>query len=415
MGYIKVIKKTLCVIFAVLFTVSFAVFFGCNSQDNPPYIGIPQTTEQNITYLEQTKANVEDTVNQFLTAIYKACVSSNVSENSKNIIVKHAKEVAEILLNQNLSQKTVDNLIQSISSKTETYATAFYGVQSGNATSQDVANLKEILGLLSSYMGIDATASVIYHVCDYYYEYLYQKYLEEYKIYGWQYKLDDAEKVLSDKETLTQDITLANFVPTVKLLFFIGEMVLGSSQSNSAIKSLTDAEILLLLKTPDFSDIDMSIEGWKLILSITSKLFVKGSYHAQLYKKVELNGDLDLIADKMEGVIEIICLVQSKFNIKHAEYLVNNQTNLFVKECFNCFTDNDWIAFSNLTDFNFDNAYYNNFAIEYYGSKYTESYNSLEFTDINVLKNSLNTGDFNGTLLNYFAGIFPAGFYGVEL
>ncbi|MBR1983767.1 MAG: hypothetical protein IKA12_03670 [Clostridia bacterium] len=416
MGIIKNFKKTLCVIFAILvLTVSSTVFLGCNNNSNPPHKGIPLENQNVAPYSNQTKTYATETIKQLLIDIYKASINSNVSANTLNLLSAHANEISKITENQGLTEKAYTSVFENIENNSQNYASAFSSVQSGTTSAQDITNLRKFLGLLSSSFSIDATATIIYNFSDYYYGYLYEKNLKEYQDYGWKYKLDDAEKALADRKTLTEEITLSNFIPTIKLAYFLGELVLGGAESTSAIKNLTTSEIALMLKTPDFSSINMSVKGWKLVLSMITKFSISDVYLSQLIEKFSANGDLNLVANKMNDFISLFNKTQKKFSENHANYLRQGEKDLFIREIFVNFTNDDWSSFESLTALNFDTAYYNGFATEYYGVKYTNYYATIIKTDVTTLKNSVDGDDFIKTLKNYFAGIFPALFYGVEL
>ena len=417
MGFIKSFKKTLCVILStLLLTVSCTVFLGCNNTQNPPYKGLPLENQTEITpYSQQTKTFATETIKELLINIYKSTVNNNVSANTLNLLSTHANEISKITENQSVTEKTYKAVFENISINSENYARAIANVRANKPESQDVADLRKLLGLLSSSFGADVTATIIYQICDYYYGYLYEKNLKEYQDYGWQYKLDDAQKALADRKTLTEDITLTNFIPSVKLAFFFGEIVMGGAESSSAIENLTASEIALMLKTPDFSNINMSVNGWKLVLTFTSKLFLDNVYKTQLFKRFTSNGDLDNIASKMNDFIALFTTIQSRITETHANYLRQGNTNGFIAETFKTFTNEDWLAFESLTAFNFDTDYYNDYAIQFYGTKYVTYYNSITKVNVNTLMGSVDSQNFTKLLKNYFAGIFPACLYGVEL
>ena len=412
---IKTFKKTLCVILAiVLLTVYSTVFSACNQNDAPPLKGIPLANQTQAEYSDKTKEFATETIKELLTNVYKLSVNNNISKNTLSLLSTHASEISKITESQGLTENAYNLVFENISDNSVDFAKAFANLYSNKPEPKDVKNLRKFLGLLSSSFSTDSTATIIYHVSDYYYGYLYEKNLKEYQQYGWQYKLDDAEKARENQKTLTQEVTLSNFIPAVKLAFFVGELVLGGAESSSAIDNLTPSEVTLMLKTPDFSTINTSVKGWKLIVSITSKLFLTSAYSSQLFKKFTDSHDLDLVASKLNDVISFMSKIQSKLTQTHAEFLTSGEKNLFIKECFKVFDNQDWQDFENLTAFNFDTDYYNSYAIEYYGVKYTEFYNKIKKIDVITLKNSLD-GDFINSLKNYFAGIFPAMFYGVEL
>lgn len=362
------------------------------------------------TYSDDARAFALNATTNLLTEIYRLKTPS-LSQKMKDEINAHSTAVEKIFASQNLSESAFISIFENIEENCSQYANAFSSLSSKENSPTTKDTLKRAISFFSSTIGIEQFASITFDVCLYCYDFSYQESMDRYDKYGFAYLLEDAEQALSDKNTLQNEISKSNFIPATKLMLFISQLFAGGAFDSPLIESFSTAEILVLIKAPNFSSLNVSASGWQLLFRLFSALFPLSSSQSSIFSMAEKNGDLLKFSQKANLVIELITTVQNNLNEQSVSILLGADAYQFTAHCFSCFDDETWSLFESATDLELNNEDYNAQMQSLYGNAYADYLNNLPSVSLQDLKTAQEQ-DFGSLLINYFAGICPAFFYG---
>lgn len=408
---IKAKQTTKSILLFILCIICAVTFCACSPQKQTVQNGIV-ITDNDAKYSNTTRAFALDSLNIFLQKVYSKAVTSSLTENILSTLNEHAKNVEEITAKQGLSENTYLTFYQKLKDNADSYANAFASVKNGSSEQNQTSAIRNIVTDLTSLIGVFATAKIAYETCVYYYGYKHQKLSLDYEKYKFPHLKADAEKALLDKQTLEQEITEKNFIPTVKLAFFCSELFFGKSSENSLLDSFTTQEILLLVKNPDFSSINITAKGWELIISLFAKIYPLSPIQSEIFNATTNNGDLSIISKNAQSAVQLICLIQQNFNAEKVQAFKDGNTKQVINLCFKDFNETEWELFKRVTDLNLKNTEYNELCLEYYGEKYTDYLQSTTSCSFESLKTSVDSDNFLTLLGGYIKSICPAIFYG---
>lgn len=378
--------------------------------------GIEVLPAESVNYSNDDKQLALETLTELFTKVYKKFVS-NPKPEKLAVLQEHASQIKSVIEKENLSKNDYRAVFLSLKDNSDAYADAIAAINNGGGI-KDTQTLKSALSLLSSIIGVDKCASIFYESAIYYYDATHKKLLAEYEKYGYGYKLEEANAALSDKQILQNGITKQNFIPVVKLAFLLSELFLGGAFDSPLLESFSENEILILLKTPNFTTLNISTDGWQLLIKLFSKLFALSSLQNSVFLKASTNGDLAQIAGKLNDAVKLFCATQERFNEQSVSVVIGGNTEQIIKHCFSNFDGLSWTLFEKITTLNLNNEEYNQEGVSWHGAAYTDYLSTLPTVTLNDLKAAANSDDgeqFTYLLKNYFAGICPAFFYGASV
>ncbi len=409
------LKKVIATFLSCAFVA--CAFSACNNGQVPPVkSGIEVVDDTDRTYSETSRERAKNLLYGTIeSAILLLTNKSELSISEQESALNHAQKIENVVASKGLSETSFNQVFDNLEQNQVEYVNAIISARKGEDNQGALQTIKKALTTLVANVGANAMGSILYDLQVYSFEVESEAALLDYEKYGYAYLLEKSNTALKNKQTLIDDVKEENFISIVKLCFFVGELFFGSGMDSSVLLSFSDQEILLLLNNPDFSNISIGKEGWKLILNgVYGNLDTK-AFHKALKRKADQNGDLDKVAEKMNLAIKLICSIQDNLTEEDVQFIKKGQKEKLISSFFKHFSLNDWDSFSALTSIEIDNSAYDDIALSYYGNKYQTYREQIQLVTISDLKQGVENSDFCELLSNYLIGICPAFCYGVNL
>ncbi len=411
----KKLKKVIATFLSCAFVA--CAFSACNNAEIPPVkSGIEVVDDTDRTYSQTSRERAKTILYNGIEQVFiLATNKTELSQSEKESALKHAVKIESVVVSKNLSQSAYKEFFGDLEQNQDEYVGAIIKFRKGEQNQETLQTIKKALTSFTATMGAETTGSILYDLAVYSFEQEREKALLDYEKYGYAYLLENADTALKNKQTLVDDIKEENFISLVKLSFFLGELFFGGGMDSSILSSFSDQEILLLLNNPDFSNISIGKDGWKLILNgVYGSLEVK-SYHKALKRKADENGNLDKFCEKLNLVIDLVCAIQNDLTESDVQFIRKGEKEKLITSCFKNFSEEEWAKFQALTSVQIANSDYDDIALSYFGREYQTFKEQISSVSFIELRGAVEGENFMDKLINYLTGLCPAFYYGVNL
>lgn len=399
---------------AMLFLIALPLACGCTS-DSEMKSNIEITPKkESYTYDEEAISYAKNAIYTCLYN-YEALNSTKISE--KDIAkMKSKAEKIQKSLPATISQKDYKSLFYTISQNSKDIASGF-----------DMINGDDIQGgfekLKASYLAINKVVDekyigeIAYNIILATLDEKHQAQMDAYQKYGYEYMLEKANEYLEMKSTVQNDIGKNNISRIIRYFFFFGDLYYGTAFEGETLKSFTDEEALIFIKSLDLRSLTISEKGYLLIYSVYGESVVgdmKKTFFDKVMFEAYRNGDNEKMAIATKEFVLLIAEAQNSLTLEDISILRNGEGNKFIYKLIEGLDDDGWSRFDRICKQEINKDEYVKIAKEYYGSDFEEYLQSMQGASIDELKQACGTDSFNQTLKEYIFGICPAFSYNMN-
>lgn len=387
-----------------------ATLFGCSIgyvEEPPAYDGI-DISGDDVAYSEATEEYATDVIAALIayyaeearvSAFFNSAKQSEATEKIQQItaanLLAEEKYLSFIALLEECGSDVIDEVL-----------TGEGGIEKTRAL------YLELVGKL----GVDYIGKTLYEILIWTYEYKYEKNMSEYEKHGYQIHLDDANRALADKATLIDDIGEDKFVEVLKSVMIIPDLLFGGALESEAMSGFSDEEILIFLSHVDFSSLNMSNDGWSLILTTLAPTSDNSDlpYVYKLLYTMESEGDTANVAQVMNELVELIIFTVDGIDEVGVHLLRGGRRDEFLSLTFEKFSEAEWEKLDRIAGVQLSTSKYELQARRVYGTDFTNYKSAIQIKTLAELRTAVGTADFYTTLEGYIAGITPAFSYGMN-
>ncbi|MBQ8545755.1 MAG: hypothetical protein IJ437_02310 [Clostridia bacterium] len=408
-------KTTKMVAFFVALLLSTLSLFGCSPQKDMVKDKIEITPKEEITrYSQETISKAERSIYSLL-HLYKEHNSQKITTEIEANMSRQAQSVANDTAGI-IKEESYLLILEKINNNSEKIVE---GVSQIRTTSllDGLNTLTPIYKEISSLDGKELVGEIIYSLAMCTFDIKYDKQMASYEIYGEKYILDKANEYLKAKEVLANDIGISNVNTLVEYAFVYVELLVGGAFDGSPLSDFSNDEIAIFIKRLELDKITISEKGWTMLFAIYGEGTVKNlnsSFFNRALFSATQNGDVAELGRSTHELISILSLAQKRLLPSDIALLRENKTDELVASVFGKLTDEEWTFLDKSMPKDFDYDKYVDLAKKYYGKDFEAYLSTCETADINELKASQGTDDFNKTLKEYIAGICPAFSYDID-
>ena len=264
---------------------------------------------------------------------------------------------------------------------------------------------RELYLELTYAFGAEHVASMVYDGFLLFYDARYEKILERLEEYQYPWYQEEADAIAAERSIFANGIQKESFATLLRCSTAMAELLAANPDGLSA--AFSDTEILETVRRLDPSKIDISDEGWELLLSYApSSNF--DPYFQSLIQVFKESGDISRVSAVMNDAMQLFASVLKSLLPEEVTAIRNGDREAVWSAIFSRFTDDDWALFASATSVAFTNEEYSALAILQYGDAYVGYLSEIEPINVEQLRASVGDVDFYQNLLNYFAGICPA-------
>lgn len=417
-------SRVLLVLLAVLLVFPLA---GCqpNAHKDPPE-KIP--IEEDPAYSSETLIWAEQTIFSLVLHTYREVVLATFSEKVEARLQNYAHRICQITAAEPIPEERYRSVIALLEKEIKTWEEWKKSEKEDENPSEKDGLLKELIALckgeattfeklrafyleLTYAFGAEHVASMVYDGCLLIYDARYEKTLDRFKETQYPFYQQEADAIAAEKAIFTNGVQKEAFVTLFKCSTAMAELL--SANLDEISGNFSDAEILDMIRRLDPSKIDISQEGWELLLSKALR-WNAPPYFATLVDAFRASGDLSRVSAVMNDAVKLWTSVLKNLVPGDITALRTGETEKLLNSICSRFDDDDWALFTSVTSVALANEQYSALAEKTYGEAYLEYLASIEQVDIEQLRASVGRTDFYQNLLNYLAGICPAISYEVN-
>lgn len=377
-------------------------FVACNRSD--------AVVSNTITVLDEeqtvTSSGYSDSLNAMITDLI--LLNTNV-EKVPVSVAKDIKAVSDeadrLLKSYDISDKQYVALKNDLDTNRYKYAISISNLMNDRSKDEDLKNLKSFLGINTRTLGKEIMSDYIYDLLYFRLGYVYNQRKESYEKTGLRESAYLEAK--SDFETFGAKINRDNFGKVFSNSMLLFDIMTSSSGADSF--ALTDEEIEILIKIPDFNN-DIDKDGSTILMKVFADLMLNDkTYAGSLYKKAKDNSEIMKFGEKMPVLISFICSVQSKINTEIVSSLTGGIEHIILS-LRPYLDDEEWTMLENIFSIELT-ANYDIVALEFYGTEYNlykENVKKYTIDDIKTATEENIEEIFEGIIAN----ISPAFSYG---
>lgn len=265
---------------------------------------------------------------------------------------------------------------------------------------------------LSARLGAGNIGGIIYDSAIYLYGYSYERNMEKYEKYGYSYLLEDAERMLREKDILTLEIGRDGFISVISSGIALGRLFLGDGFSSEEAAAFSDEELLLFVKSLDVTP-NISPRGWEYILPRMAHLVGEGRIHSYLSVMAE-NGDLTLLSGVVNDFLTLFESSIASLTTADMSALKLGDRRVVVHSAFMKLTEAQLNELRGILELQIQADDYDSMARDMYGEDYIIYSQSLEPISFEQLRAAIGTDKFYESLERYIGTISPAFSYGMK-
>ena len=400
---------------------------GCqsNTQEDPPKI-IP--IEEDPAYSSETLIWAEQTIFSLVLHVYRELVLATFSEKVEARLQNYAHRICQITVADPIPEERYRSVISLLEHEIKTWEEWKKSEKEDENPSEKDGLLKELFALckgeattfeklrafyleLTYAFGAEQVASMVYDGCLLIYDARYEKTQDRFKETQYPFYQEEADAIAAEKAIFANGVQKEAFVTLFKCSTAMAELL--SASLNELSGSFSDAEILDMIRRLEPSKIDITKEGWELLLS-KALLWKSSPYFAALVDVFKSSGDIGRVSAVMNDAIKLWTSVFEGLLPEDIAALRAGETEALLQSVFSRFEEEDWALFASVTSVALANEQYSALADSKYGEAYSEYLSGIKHIDIEELRAGVGSADFYQNLLNYLAGICPAISYEVN-
>ncbi len=365
--------------------------------------------EKDPAYSEETLMLTEQTAYSLMLYAYRSAITNKISEKTEARLKSFAGRISEIITAKPIPEDKYLAVTEMLANDGEGVIDELIALQNDEAVTYE--KTRELYLELTYAFGAEHASSMAYDVCILIYDMCYEIAMERFDTYQYPWYKEEAEEWTLEKTIFTEGVGRESFAALIKCGSAMAELLEESPEEISGIFS--DAEILEILRHLDFSEINVTAEGWEILLS--HSLTSNGNpYFAKFIDVFKSSGDISRASAVMSDAVRLTESAMEKLLPGDIAAFRKGAREEFLTSVFSRFDETDWSLFTSATSVSLANKEYSALAEEKYGEAYLEYMADIEPIDAETLRASIGGEDFYKCLCNYFAGISPAISYEVN-
>lgn len=383
-------------------------FTGC--QQNEPKNQTSQITiEEDPAYSAETLLLAEQTIYALVLYTYRNAVMDKIPENVEARLQGYAHRICEITAAHPVSEEQYRSVIAMLEHDGEAVIDELLALQSNDDARYEKTRTCYLY--FTYVFGAEHVAAMLYDVCLLIYDAQYERTMEKFETYQYPWYLEEAEDLAAKKRIFAEGVGKESFVALIKCSTAMAELL--SANLDETAETFSDAELLELTRHLDFSKINITDDGWELLISyaLSSQ---EDSYFSKIADIAQQSGDVSRLAAVMNSAVELSVSVMKKLTPEDIASLRSQNQDSLLHSVFSRFDESDWALFASVTSVSLANDQYSALAEETYGDAYLTYLSNMEKTELSLLKESVGNANFHQNLSNYLAGICPALSYEVN-
>ena len=396
-------KKPYNRVLLVLLAVSLVFpLFGCQPKvQEEADTKIP--IEQDPAYSAETLLWAEQSIFAFVLDTYRTAVMDTITPKTETRLRSYAQRICQITAQKPIPEEKYRAIITVLTQDGKGAVDEFVAAKKSGTISYE--KTRELYLELTYAFGAEHVASMVYDGFLLFYDARYEKILERLEEYQYPWYQEEADAIAAERSIFANGIQKESFVTLLRCSTAVAELLAANPDGLSSVFS--DTEILETVRRLDPSKIDISDEGWELLLSYTihSK---SNPYYQSLIQVFKESEDISRVSAVMNDAMQLFASVLKNLLAEEVTAIRNGDREAVWSAIFSRFTDDDWALFASVTSVSFVNAEYTDLAKAQYGDAYGEYLSKIESISVEQLRASVGDVDFYQNLLNYFAGICPA-------
>ena len=398
----KVYNRALLLLLAVLLVLPLAA---CKSEGSPQTIII----EEDPAYSEETLLWAEETILLLVRDTYSNMVTDKISPTIEARLQKWAHGICQITAANPIPEQKYRMAITTLAQNWQGALDELLALRAGEGSSYE--QIRKLYLELTYAFGAERIASMLYDGCLLIYDMNYETAMERFESLSYPHLKLEAEEIAQEKAIFTNGVQKEAFVTLIKCVTATAELL--ATPTEGLANTFSDTEVLEMIRRIDPSKIDISAEGWEVLLSRLSAP-KSSTYATQLVDAFKQNGDISRVSAVMDDAVALWTSVLQKLTHEDIAAIRAGERDVLLHSAFSHFDEADWALFTTVTSIALENDTYSAFAQTQYGEAYTEYVSGLAKIDIEQLRESVDSECFYQNLLQYLAGICPAIAYEVN-
>ena len=367
--------------------------------------------EEDPAYSAETVLWAEQTIFSFVLCTYRSFVMDFISPKTETRLKSYAQRICQITTEKPIPEEKYRSVIAQleVNGMGNPIVNELLAMSKGEADTFEVTRAF-YLNLVYAF-GAEQVASMLYEGCLLIYDARYEKAVERLEEHQYPWYQEDVDTAAAERAIFAEGVGKESFSTLLRLSTAIAELL--AVDPERLPQMFSDAEILDMIRCLDLSKINVSQEGWELLLSKTLKS--KNDQHiANLIQAFKESDDISSVSAVMNDTVKLLSSVLDALSPEDlASLRAGDRENLAVA-VFSRFDEGDWELFASVTSVVLTNEQYSALAEEKYGDAYTEYLSSIEPVNVESLRESIDNEDFCQNLFHYLAAICPAIFYEVN-
>lgn len=398
-------KRILPMLLAILLAVS---LLGCQrGEEEAETTGIP--IQNDPLYSDALLGEAERTIYSLVIYTYRTAVMDKITEKMEARLARYAHRICEITAANPIPEEAYRSVLALLEKDGEGVIDELLALHAGEDVGYE--RTRTLYLNLTYAFGADTVAAMLYDVCLLIYDAKYEQAVERFETYQYPWYREEAEALAAEKQLFAQSVGKEAFSALVRSGTAMAELLVTTPEGIA--QTFSDAEMLEVIRHLDFSEMDITTEGWELLLSHAPSK-VSGSYASRFATAFKESGDVSRLAAKMNDAVKLLSSVKENLVPEDIAALRTGNWNVLASSVFSRFDRGDWDLFASVTVLPLANGQYSALAEEVYGEAYLAYVASIEEVDLPMLRASVGSEAFAQNLSNYLAGICPAIAYEVN-
>lgn len=398
-------NRVLLVLLSVLLVLP---LFGCQpteQEERPTSILI----EEDPAYSAETLLWAEQSILGLVLYTYRTAVMDTITEKTENRLRDYASRICQITTAKPIPEERYRAIITVLTQDGKGVVDELLAAENNGTVSYEKS--RALYLELTHAFGAEHVASMVYDGFLLLYDARYERIMERFETYQYPWYLEEAELLAAERAVFANGIQKESFSTLLRCTTAMAELL--SANLNELSEMFSNAEILEMVRLLDPSKIDISNEGWELLLSHSLKA-KSNPYFESLMQVFDESGDIVRLSSVMNDAIQLLASVLHSLTPEDIAAIRSGETERVLRSVFSRCSDDDWALFASATSVSLANREYSALATTQYGDAYMEYLSGIEQVSIAQLRASIDDVDFYQNLLNYFAGVCPAISYEVN-